>query len=439
MFFPSWDHIIRHREVVLFTCGLMSDTTPLVEFVYQTWIDSVREELRIARYPSFSVDKELFQSMYAESTIALPDEPCHSRFVNIFEQSSRQVICRRSKLYRFYFLERVILWNCGPEAEVSVTSGDESPECSIFINSPRRENAARSLLDTCRQISQTQPIRDLCIFHHQCKEVSDPDVFNISQNAVSVKLEDVKFPDDVINQLVSKLNSCATLSMLDFNHTSLHSVASLKIHKMTSLLRLDLSYTNMSRQLIDDVCDQLKNLVGMEKFNISWNTLSDKNGCQIAEAVKYWPDFLGISLWRCKLSAEICGQIFAALSSRSKLKRFKLGNNTLTGSVENLISGSHLGLPHLEWFHVMDGRLSVQDLQHVGNLIKLRKLPNLLHLSMARNDLHKMEKELKIFIQDCVANHQRELTVYLSDNDLSDEFRITMQNLCQGTQIKLMF
>ena len=240
--------------------------------MYQTCIDIVREELRIARYPSFSVDKELFQSMYAESTIALPDEPCHNRFVNIFEPSSRQVICRRSKLYRFYFLERVILWNCGPEAEVSVTSGDESQECSIFINSPRRENAARSLLDACRQISQTQPIRDLCIFCHQCKEVSDPDVFNISQKAVSVKLEDVKFPDDVLNHLVFKLNSCAMLNMLDFNHTSLNNVTSVSLRKMTSLLRLDLSYTNMSRQLIDDVCEQLKNLVKMERFNISWNT-----------------------------------------------------------------------------------------------------------------------------------------------------------------------
>ena len=439
MFFPSWDHIIRHREVVLFTCGLMSDATPLVEFVYQTWIDSVREELRIARYPSFSVDKELLQSMYAESTIALPDEPCHNRFVNIYEPSSRQVICSRSKLYRFYFLERVILWNCGPEAEVSITCDDESPECSIFINSPRREGAARSLLDACREISQTQPIRDLCIFHHQCKETTDPDVFNISQNAVSVKLEDVKFPDDVLNHLVFKLNSCAMLNMLDFNHTSLHSVASLKIHKMISLLRLDLSYTNMSRQLIDDVCGQLKNLVKMERFNISWNTLSDNNGCQIAEAVKHWSNFLGISLGGCKLPAKICGQIFAALSSCPKLKRFKLGNNTLTGSVENLISGSHLGLPHLEWFHVMDGRLSVQDLRHVGNLIKLRKLPNLLHLTLARNDLHKMQKELENFIQDCIACHRTELTVYLSDNDLSEEFRTTMQNWCQGTQIKLMF
>ena len=155
--------------------------------------------------------------------------------------------------------------------------------------------------------------------------------------------------------------------------------------------------------------------------------------------MNYWPDFLGISLWGCKLSAKISGQIFAALSSRQKLKRFKLGNNTLTGSVENLISGSHHGLPHLEWFHVMDGRLSVQDLRHIGNLIKLRKLPSLLHLTLARNSLNKMEKELEIFIQDCVANHQSELTVYLSDNDLSREFRTAMQNCCQGTQIKLMF
>ena len=159
---------------------------------------------------------------------------------------------------------------------------------SVPSSSTCLEDAARSLLSICRQISQKQLIEDLCIFHHQCEEVTIPDVFNLSQNAVSVKLEDVKYPDDVIAHLVSKINTCTTLSLFDLNHTILQSVTSLNLHDMTSLIRLDLSYTNMSKQLIDNVCGQLKHLVEIQKFNISFNILSAKNGCQIAEAVTQW-------------------------------------------------------------------------------------------------------------------------------------------------------
>ena len=354
--------------------------------------------------------------MYAESTVALSGEPFHNKFVNIFEPSDWPMIRRISKLYRFYSLELEILWNCQQEAEVVITSGNKSPGCSIFINMPRNEDAARSLLSICRQISQNQPIRDLCIFHHQCKEVTIPDVFNLSQNAVSVKLQDVKYPDDVIAHLVSKINTCTTLSLLDLNHTSLQSVTSLNLHDMTSLIRLDLSYTNMSKQLIDNVCGQLKHLVKIQKLNISFNILSAKNGCQIAEAVTQWKD-LGIALFGCELPAEICGRILTALSNQQKLQRFKLGRNILTGSLKNLISGGHLGLPHMVWIHVMDCRLNVQDLQHVGNLIKFRKVPNLANLSLVGNRLNKMEEELEMFIQDCLNFHQRELKLYLSNND----------------------
>ena len=416
----------------------MIDATPLVEFVYETWIERIRDELRLAYYPSFSVDKDLFQSMYAESTVALSGEPFHNKFVNIFEPSDWPVIRRISKLYRFYSLEREILWNREPEANMSITSDDKRLECSIYINMPRNEEAARCLLSICRQISQKQPIRDLCIFHHQCKEVTIPDVFNLSQNAGSVKLEDVIYPDDVIVHLVSKINSCTTLSLLDLNHTNLQSVTSLNLHDMTSLIRLDLSYTNMSKQLIDNVCGQLKHLVKIQKFNISFNILSAKNGCQIAESVTQWKDLLGIALFGCELPAEICGRILTALSNQQKLQRFKLGRKILTGSLKNLISGSYLGLPHLEWIHVMDCQLNTQDLQHVGNLIKFRKVPNLANLSLVGNRLNKMDEELEMFIQDCVNFHQRELKLYLSNNDLSEEFKRTCRNMCQGTKIKLM-
>ena len=40
----SWSDILRHREVVLFAVGLMSDPTPLVDHVYQMWINDKLEQ-----------------------------------------------------------------------------------------------------------------------------------------------------------------------------------------------------------------------------------------------------------------------------------------------------------------------------------------------------------------------------------------------------------
>ena len=36
--FPSWFDIKRHEEVVIFTCGLMQDATPLINHVYDMYI-----------------------------------------------------------------------------------------------------------------------------------------------------------------------------------------------------------------------------------------------------------------------------------------------------------------------------------------------------------------------------------------------------------------
>ena len=47
--FPSWFDIKRHEEVVTFTCGLMQDPTPLVNHVYEMYIEMHQKQWRLAQ------------------------------------------------------------------------------------------------------------------------------------------------------------------------------------------------------------------------------------------------------------------------------------------------------------------------------------------------------------------------------------------------------
>ena len=48
--FPSWFDIKRHEEVVTFTCGLMQDPRPLVNYAYEMYIEMHQNQWRLAQW-----------------------------------------------------------------------------------------------------------------------------------------------------------------------------------------------------------------------------------------------------------------------------------------------------------------------------------------------------------------------------------------------------
>ena len=72
--FPSMDTIRRHREVIQFTCGLMRDPGPLVEFVFQSCIGINLRTMRTGHCEEFcvTIDQDLLQAIYGESRVDLP-------------------------------------------------------------------------------------------------------------------------------------------------------------------------------------------------------------------------------------------------------------------------------------------------------------------------------------------------------------------------------
>ena len=80
--FPSWEAVERCKEVIIFTAGLMKDPRPLVQHVY---------EMQIEHGP-LSIDADLFKSLHDESTVRLPHDPFHNKYINYYHHGYRKVI-----------------------------------------------------------------------------------------------------------------------------------------------------------------------------------------------------------------------------------------------------------------------------------------------------------------------------------------------------------
>ena len=84
--FPSWLEIRKYEEVVAFVCGLMKDPRPLIDHVYESYIEWTLDvtttnsndeetERQLEFQGKIVTDLNLLHSLYAESSVPLPGSP----------------------------------------------------------------------------------------------------------------------------------------------------------------------------------------------------------------------------------------------------------------------------------------------------------------------------------------------------------------------------
>ena len=57
---PSLKAVQRYREVIIFSAGQMKNSRPLVQHVYEMWIEEYLNDMRKSDHP-LSLDDKLFQ------------------------------------------------------------------------------------------------------------------------------------------------------------------------------------------------------------------------------------------------------------------------------------------------------------------------------------------------------------------------------------------
>ena len=203
----------KYREVIIFTTGLVKDPRPLLDYIYDMKIDDYLDCMRGRdRFPK--IQEDLFKTLYAESVGPLPGHPLHNRYINYYQHvpvvdKDTTPVHTASKLYEFSGIKKQIPWDMeytGHESEVQ--------ECAMSIQHPVAA-VTKNLLSISRVISKYHPLTDLCLNRVVCDQLTEPDVFNLSENAQSVKLSYCKLPYEVLSHMMQQMSKCKQLRKLD--------------------------------------------------------------------------------------------------------------------------------------------------------------------------------------------------------------------------------
>ena len=214
--FPSWKAVQRYREVVIFVAGLMKDSRPLVQYIYEMQVEDYLNKMRTGDHPS--IDPDLFMALQAESRVRLFDHPLHNKYINYYEGDDTTVYFP-SRLYAFYeMILEVVLEN-------HLRDSTEIPPCVMYIYRPD-EAVSDSLLSICSQIFTHQPVTDLWMRFVRCNSLEAPRLIK----PVMLELYVCKLPDDFMQILLRQLIEChcgETLHRLELFGMNLKSFESL--------------------------------------------------------------------------------------------------------------------------------------------------------------------------------------------------------------------
>ena len=373
--FPSWTELQRNREVVLFTCGLMSDPTPLVDHVYQMWIIE-NANLSVRKYH----DTSLLQSLYTEGQ--LPGHPLHNQHINCYnhyqegENIPRDIdvtpMFVRSKHYDFFCLSEDISCDFRPR-----TQETEIPDFTIRISMPN-ETVSKSLLTNCGKISQSQGLTKLQLFHVVCVDLPEPNVFNLSTHVQSlivkectlpsqtlnhliqqidgwtlIYMRDVKemngktvyvhdlsvrfamsgessfglynnrLPSKTLSHLIEQINGSRTLNKIVFEDTNLKDVPSLSLNNKISLNYFALKHTNISPDLMHSISKQLFDMRQLHYLDLSGNDFTQVTYLILSNK----PSLKHLYLQKTRMSSELYQTIYRQLPDLQWLKHIHVSTN----------------------------------------------------------------------------------------------------------------
>ena len=175
-FFPSWYHVMRFEEVVVFTCGLMKYPTALIHHIcmkfnemnthylrYYNRVPDEEKEVKLKRLGKTAVNLDFFRLVWAESRSQLPWLPLQNPHFNWFDHDrddehgiarDRSSVCIPSEYYSFQNLKERI-------SSHNIQEHEQFDACSIVIDSPHPD-VVDSLLSTCSTICKHQPVANLC-------------------------------------------------------------------------------------------------------------------------------------------------------------------------------------------------------------------------------------------------------------------------------------
>ena len=350
----------------MFASDLLKDPLPVGYHLY--------EGLEYTAYRP--TGKHRAYTFYQEAGLPVPKNLFHNQWINHYNHRDDKMAKRSidvtpihipSKSYVFDEMEEAV--DCGIKHEEQKQGYEE---CSITIKSPDKL-ITKSLFSTIHTIGRYQTVNYLDLTNLRCDDVEESEVFNISKNAQSIKLQNCSLPPETLNHLIQQVNGCTTMRKISFLDTDLGPVSSLNLTNKQALTHLDLNGAKMSVETVKHVCQQITHLSQLEHVRLSQINLS-----QIDLNLRNMTKLILLGLRCTGMSREQYIDILGQLNSLPFLYDIDMSSNNLTGCLFSFLPDPHPGLPELEWIDLERTSLHTVDLLHLSNIIKLNKLPKLL-------------------------------------------------------------
>ena len=355
--FPTWFDIVRCEEVVVFTCGLMDDSSPLVNYVYQAFCDDCirramldqnlerkKLESHLKRLGKEMENTELFRLLYSESAVQLPGSPLQNHYINWFDhddddQNDKQrklsTVHIPSKHFEFRNLKEKL-----PDLKLPSSYHDEKVECFVSIGNPNSE-VTESLLSVCCEISQAQEITHLWLENIKLQHSTYNMKLRLSQNALSLTIINCKLPKNLTCELLAQLSVCKQITDIYIESMFLDDLAHLipkAVSSWGSPLRLYLYNCSIPE---DGWCEILKSLITCQHIThlgLPGNHIG-ASGKHLADAINNWgdaPSLERLYLYNCSIPEDSCCEILKSLITCQHITHLSLSGNHIGASGKHL-------------------------------------------------------------------------------------------------------
>ena len=401
---PSWFDIVRCEEVVVFTCGLMEDASPLVNYVYQAFCDDLfrksrvdqfferqKSQTHLKRLGKKMENTELFHLLNSESAVQLPGLPLQNLYINWFDhdydaqngkQRNLSTVHIPSKHFEFRNLKEKL-----PDFKLPTSQPAEKVECCMSIVSPDSE-VTESLLSVCCEISQGQEITQLWLGGIKLQHSTDDMKLRLSPNALSLTIFNCNLPKNLTRELFTQLSICQQITQIYIDNVFLGDLAHF-IPKAVSfsdsplLERLYLRNCSIPEDCCSEILKSLATCQHITHLNLDGNHIGS-SGNHLADAINKWgdaPSLEHLYLENCSIPEDGWCEILKSLATCQHITHLSLDGNHIGSSGKHLADainkwGDPPSLEHLYlencsipkdgWCEILKSLATCQHITHLS-------------------------------------------------------------------------
>ena len=420
-FFPSWYHVMRFEEVVVFTCGLMKDPTALTNHIckkfnemntsylglYNRVPDEEKMEAILKRFGKIAVNLDFFRLVWAESRTQLPWPPLQNPYFNWFDHErddehgiarDRSSVCIPSEYYSFQNLKE-------PISSYNIQEREQLDQCSIVIDNPHPD-VVDSLLSTCSTICKHQPVANICLFNLCIKNATIDNIFKLSPNAQFLVIEDCVLPSNMMSCLFQQMSVCSTLKGIRLKNNTFEECGKSLIHLSEAIRKWgdnnELKYVVIYNcSLLPDQCSSILQSLSTCKYltylNLSGNVVGS-GGKHLAKSIRRnWginPPLERLYLANCGLHEDDCAELLQSLLGCSNLVEVNLSGNTIGKAAKYLVEVIQTLSSYGKMEKLFLSECSFPEDQCAAVLKSLSSFKQLTSLDLSNNRIQNVGKDL---------------------------------------------